>query len=428
MKIRSFKYLKETWRSTNIVLSWVFLGVFYTMTLLATVQAEKAIWSTGSLHPSPVSHAMPEGDFVNLWTAGHLVRTGRVSWLYSSDLFQEWKTNQFGKSLPSSDWIYPPTVLFIGVPLSFLPLASAFLLWGIGTLAIAVALLRHARLPWTILIVGLAGPATWRSLTLGQYGVITGALVVAGLLLAPRYPIRAGIMLGISTIKPQQGAIVPIAWLAARNWRAIAVAAIISGIMAMGIILWLGLTPWELFFTQSSAMARRILEALPPQPTISTGVSVFWMLRTMGSGIALSYTVHFIFAIVAIVFVFRAWRISGANPMMRMSCTACLSLMIMPYGYTSDMVAYSIAVAAIVANNHWRLRLVDVFLWLWPALCPVVTANSGVLFTPCVVMAASFLAWKQMTRPPINADAESHLCVPIRLTRVSVIDRAIHPN
>ena len=78
MKIRSFKYLKETWRSTNIVLSWVFLGVFYTMTLLATVQAEKAIWSTGSLHPSPVSHAMPEGDFVNLWTAGHLVRTGRV--------------------------------------------------------------------------------------------------------------------------------------------------------------------------------------------------------------------------------------------------------------------------------------------------------------------------------------------------------------
>ncbi len=377
---------------------WASLVVLTGAILWLTISVEEINWSLGAFHPSPLSHTMPEEDFSNLWSAGQLVRMGKLDWLYSANLFQEWKENRFGSPLYVNDWIYPPTVLLVGVPLSFLPLVPAYLLWDIGTLAIAVCLLRYARLSWPILIVGLAAPATWRSLILGQYGVVTGALVVAGLLMAPRYPIRAGIMLGLSTIKPQQGIVVPIAWLAAHYWRAFAVAAATFGILSVGVGLWLGSHAWVLFLVQSSAMAREILNAPPPQPYIGTGVSVFWMLRTMGSGIAPAYAVHCIFAVVAIFFVYRAWRIPNAEPMARMAVTACLSLIITPYGFAYDMVAYSIGVAAIVANNKWRLRFVDVILWLWPAYCPVVTVVSGALFTPLIILVAATQAWNQMVQ------------------------------
>ncbi len=355
-------------------------------------------WSLAPFLQPPGPHAMPEGDFINLWSAGHLVRLGQMKFLYSHALFQAWKQGQFGADLLVQDWIYPPTVLLIGVPLSFLPLGPAYLLWDLVTFAIAVVLLRAARLPWRIIGAGLAGPATWSSLMLGQYGPLAGGLVVAGLLLAPRYPIRAGIMLGLATVKPQQGAIVPIAWLAARSWRAIAAACVMFAVMALAVILGFGVAAWTLFFTKSSVIAKDILEASPPQPIINTGVSVFWMLRTLGSGVALAYAAQLAAALGSMVVVYRAWRKPDAEPLARMALTVCLSLLITPYGYAFDMVAYSIAVAVIVANNQWKLRLIDVVLWLWPAYSPAVTLLSGVLLTPIVISIAAAQAWTQMGR------------------------------
>ncbi len=258
-------------------------------------------------------------------------------------------------------------------------------------------LLRHARLPWPILLVGLGAPATWRSLILGQYGAITGALVVAGLLLAPDRPVPAGIMLGLSTLKPQQGVVVPIAWLAARSWRAIATAAAVFAAMALAVAAWLGVHAWVLFATQSRLSVRDILEAPLPQPNISTGASVFWMARTMGTGMPAAYALQGVATLAAMALAYRAWRLPGADPLARMAVTVCLSLVVMPYGYTSDMIAYSVAVAVVIARNGWRLRLVDGLLWLWPGYCPIVTAKTGLLLTPVAIAIATTMAWRRMT-------------------------------
>ncbi len=352
--------------------------------------------SLGWSHPSPASHTMPEGDRASLWMAGHLARLGQLDWLYNSQLFEAWRQQRFGAALRGEPWVYPPTVLLIGVPLSFLPLLPAFLLWDGATLAVAVLLLRRARVPWPILTVGLAAPATWRVLVLGQYGLLTGALVVAGLLIAPTQPVRAGIMLGLSTLKPQQGLIVPVAWLSARNWRAIGAAAAVFAVMALAVAAAFGGQAWMLFLTRSEPAIRALLEAPLPQPNINTGVSVFWMARTIGSGLPAAYAVQDAAALGAVVLVYRAWRMPRADPFARMAATVCLSLIITPYGYTSDMVAYSIAVAAIVAGNGWRLRLIDGLLWLWPAICSIVTIKTGLLLTPIIVAIAAALAWRQM--------------------------------
>jgi alpha-1,2-mannosyltransferase len=396
MKFEIFTNVKELMKAFHVVFSWMVLVLLGAVAIYGSIHSTKINWSLGPLHPGPLTRTMPEEDFANLWSAGHLVRSGRLDWVYSSHLFEAWKQGQFGASLRTQDWIYPPTVFLLGVPLSYLPLVPAFILWDIGTLIAAVLLLRWARLPWPILLVGLLGPATWRALILGQYGTITGALVIAGLLVAANKPVRAGIMLGFVTLKPQQGIIVPIAWFATRYWRAIVAAGLTFGLLAATIILWLGKHAWVLFFTQSNLMARAILVMPPPQDNINSGVSVFWMCRTMGSNVAIAYDAQFIVALIAVILTFLAWRRQNADNLARIAFTACTSLMITPYGYTSDMVAFSIAVAIIVSNNRWRLRVIDVLLWLWPAYCALITVHSGILFTPFVVAAAAALSWRQM--------------------------------
>jgi hypothetical protein len=396
MPFQALTNVRQFLRAAHTVFSWILLLFFGGFAIVSSIHSTRFEWSTGPYHPSLLNHTMPEEDFANLWSAGHLVRLGRVDWVYSSHLFQAWKQDVFGSSLRVQDWIYPPTVLLLGVPLSFLPLAQAFLFWDLGTLILAVLLLRWARLPWVILIVGLLGPATWRSLILGQYGTITGALVIAGLLMARRAPVRAGMMLGFATLKPQQGIIAPVAWLATQNPRAIIAAALTFSALAIAVILFFGPSSWVLFFTRSSDMGKAILDMAPPQDNINTGVSMFWMCRTLGSSVHFANVAQLLFALLATALTYFAWRKSNVDDMARIAFTACTSLMITPYGYTCDMVAFSIAVAIITSKNCWRLRIVDVFLWLWPFYCTVATVITGVLFTPLVVVTAAAIAWRQM--------------------------------
>ncbi len=389
------------------VLTWTLALLLAGSLVLLTLISIRVNWSLGPDHVSPSSGTMPEGDLASLWMAGYLVRLGRIDWLYDSHLFEAWRQRSFGETLISLPWIYPPTVLLVGVPLSFLSLLEAFALWNVATLAAAVLLLRHARLPWPVLLAGLGAPATWQSLMLGQYGVVTGALVVAGLLLAPQRPAWAGIMLGLSTLKPQQGLIVPVAWLASRNWRAIAAAAAVFAALVLAIVFWLGAHAWVLFATQSRLSLREILEAPLPQPNIDTGVSVFWMARTMGAGMPAAYALQAVSTPIAMILVYRAWRLPCADPLARMAVTVCLSLLVTPYGYASDMVAYSIAVTVVLANNGWRLRPIDALLWLWPGFCPLVTKATGFLLTPVVIATAATLAWRQMTQ--LHGPADTRL-------------------
>ena len=251
----------------GIILTLTLLTLLATLLFVSMAAAIRIDWSRGWAHPSPVSSEMPEQDFANLWLAGHIARLGHLEWLYEPRLFESWRNHAFGGKLAAEPWIYPPTVLLLGIPLSFLSLVMAFLLWNVATLLVAVLALRHARLPWSILLVGLGAPATWRSLAFGQYGVITGALVVAGLLLAPRHPVRAGLMVGLCTLKPQPALTVPIAWLAARNWRAIGIAALLFAVMGAAITLCFGTRAWILFFTQPGCRCGLSSRRRHPSPT-----------------------------------------------------------------------------------------------------------------------------------------------------------------
>ncbi|HUM08127.1 MAG TPA: hypothetical protein VLT37_04535 [Acidocella sp.] len=79
------------------------------------------------------------------------------------------------------------------------------------------------------------------------------------------------------------------------------------------------------------------------------------------------------------------WGRAAMPVLDKTALTALLSLLATPYGYSDDMVASLIMLAALAERRQWRFGLREVLLWLWPGLCPTVLVASGVLSTPLAV-------------------------------------------
>ena len=59
-----------------------------------------------------------------------------------------------------------------------------------------------------------------------------------------------------------------------------------------------------------------------------------------------------------------------------------------------NMVAYSVALAALAQARGWRIGPLDALFWLWPALCSIVFAATGTLCTPLIVVLALARTWR----------------------------------
>jgi hypothetical protein len=263
------------WNSFQIV-------IFVMLTMLLVYFSYTVAVTHGDILLRPPFYKMPDADFTNVWCAGAIARTHQLDVLYSSPLFEAWKEAHFRHAFGIGDWIYPPTILALGYVLSALSLPAAFFVWNIGTFLAIGVILRYLRMPWWVVFLVLFSPAEYRCLCFGQFGGIMGCLTFAGLMIADRRPVLAGFMIGLVTMKPQPGIIVPVAWLAARAWRAMLAAAVTFVVLAMIAVLLLGPQSWVMYFTKSGPMAARIMQAPFGLSYQLSGVSVYWMMRSLG--------------------------------------------------------------------------------------------------------------------------------------------------
>jgi thiamine transporter ThiT len=79
--------------------------------------------------------------------------------------------------------------------------------------------------------------------------------------------------------------------------------------------------------------------------------------------------------------------------MVQASLTMFLALFVAPYGFSVDMVGYSIALAVLAQRRGWRVTLLDGLFWLWPGYAALITGLTGVLLTPLVIAAALLVGW-----------------------------------
>jgi len=340
-------------------------------------------------------YGLPVGDFGNDWSAGTLARTGQLATLYDPAAFSAWKLQTFHHPIILDDWVYPPFILPLMALFSFMPPGAGFVLWNFLTLAAMAWLLRSVRLPWGAVALCLACPAEWLCLVYGQLGGIIGALSFAALMTRTN---RAGLWLGLCAAKPQTVLVLPIAWLAARRWRALFTAVATGLVLAVLPLLLFGPASWLWWFTRATRTATALVEAPFGSGYQYTGTSVFWMLRSFGATLHTAYTAQIVTALAAIAATYALWRTPSLPQTDKACLTLLLGLFVSPYGFSADMIGYSIALVVLARRRPGGFGLLDGLFLLWPGYAMLPAVLTGHLFTPLVVAAALARAWWQCAR------------------------------
>lgn len=330
------------------------------------------------------------GDFSMARLTGELARAGAWHMIYDSNQYIVQYRHLYGAGTNSDPYLYPPSLILLVTPFSYLPIELGYFLWIFaGFLALAGAL-RCAGASWVTVIITLASPPVLYNALLGQNGTYTASLFIGALTLTCARPASAGGLAALLTIKPHLGVLLPIAWLCERRWVSIVTAVI-------GIILFIsmsalvfGMVSWRTFFTLAVPQMHAILDAPFPQGYQASAISVFVMLRAVGASVAATKAGQLAAAIGACIATARIWT-SKTPQQIKLILTLLLALLATPYGYVYDMVGYAAALALIL--QRWGISPAWALFWLWPAYERDVTSNFRAPVTPLVILALVGFVW-----------------------------------
>ncbi len=195
-------------------------------------------------------------DFVSFWAASHLALAGRPGDAYSVALHSAVEQVVLPGTVYSA-FLYPPVWLLFCLPLALLPLwwsLAAFLAaTGAGAWLVVRRFAPGAGMAF------LSYPAVVLNVAYGQNGLLTTALFGGGLLALRRRPWLAGLCFGCLAYKPHLAAVVPIALLAGRQFRALAATAATGAALFAASAALFGVGTWQAFLAQRG-FARLVLE------------------------------------------------------------------------------------------------------------------------------------------------------------------------
>jgi arabinofuranan 3-O-arabinosyltransferase len=332
--------------------------------------------------PSGVSRG---GDFINYWSGALLAVSGRPEVAYNLGLYQSFQQSLVEAGFGWRIYSYPPVMMLLCWPLAFLSLGRALLAWnlfGIGLCAWSLSRL----VGWRIAVLATIGaPAAFFNLVDGQNGYFSAVLLVWGLTLADRRPVLAGLLLGLLCSKPQLGALLPVALVAGRQWRALAAAAAWVIFLVAASTILLGPGAWLGFFDQM-VLERRLLQF--DSSTWAGMPTVFVLTRMAGADLTAAYLMQGVSAISAAAAVAALWH--GRCPFGVKSAGLVVgTFLVTPHAYYYDMIVLIFA-AAWLANEAvktgflpWE-KLAILILLILPALS-LVPALAGFQIGPILL-------------------------------------------
>jgi hypothetical protein len=282
-------------------------------------------------------------DFVNVWAAGRLVLEGHPAAVYDWPAHKLVEEAAVGHAFGGYfGWHYPPTFLFVAAALSLLTYATAYAIWVFGTFPIYLAAIRAIVGERTGYLLAAAFPALLANFIVGQNGFLTAGLVGGALVLLPRRPIVAGLLLGLLTYKPHLGLLFPIALVAAGYWRAFFTAAMVAVLMAVAAWFAFGSDTWQAFFANIGHTSQAFLsDGWADWGKLQTA---FGLTRMLGGGETLAWAVQGAVALVAAIAIALLWR-SRAAYEIKAAALATGAMLATPYLYTYDLVVLAVPLA-----------------------------------------------------------------------------------
>lgn len=339
------------------------------------------------------SQELAQSDYTRFWYVGRhfLAQAGLATppdrAMFALDIFSP-------STAPGRIWLYPPMMALAAMPFAAANLTCSYWLWRAVSLVGGAWLLRRAGLGWAPLVAGLGSPAALCDMAGGQNGTMLGSILVVSLLLAERRPWLGGALAGALCVKPQMGLILPASWLRLSLWRAVAAAT--GVIMALAGLSWLveGRGAWFQYITVSYPTAT-IVDNLPFRVFFPVeGITPLDMLRSLHMPLHLAWAGQVAISLMAFVLAWLAWRPGCMAVVPRMALCTCLSVLAMPYGFSYDLVAFSLGMAALFFRaGEWE-RLLLGFLWLTSGYTIILADDTGLLLFPLWAACGAAMAWR----------------------------------
>ena len=397
-------------RSTTKVLKAATLLGFVPSLLVAL-----AVFWPGADLVSPRGYYVGQ-DFVNFWTAGHLALDGRLAAIYEVDPYGHDAYNDAVRALfPPARGIlnfsYPPHVLPLLAGLAMLPYGLALAVWLAAGLAafVAVAFSAASRaMLRDLLPYVLVSPVVLLVVTVGQASFWLAALFVSALAALPRRPGIAGVLLGLMTVKPQLGLLLPPALLLLGERRAFLAAAVTATLLVASSIVLFGLAPWHDYLVRTLPFQGQILTrmiGIYPAMMVTPYAAFWWLGVPAGAALGL----HAVIAAGVAAVALTTLR-SRADTGLKIAILALASLLVTPYCLNYDFAIPAAALVLWVTREDVTLRpatLAALGLFWAMAYVGMAAALWGVPILPLAALALLLALAREARQRPAPLAAAS---------------------
>ena len=294
-------------------------------------------------------------DFFVFWAAGKTAIAGHAAEIYNFPFFHNAQAQMIGHPISAIyPWPYPPLFFFVVGVLGLIPYPLAYLCWIVGTLSAYLICTKVICRDWKPAITFGGSPAALQCFLVGQNGLFTASLFGAFLVTLENRPLLSGLILAALTYKPQFGLLIPLALLAGGHWRTIFAA-------ILGTAIWVAI-----WFVIDPNVFPALLHALQTESHdyLGAGVlnwrkmqSVYALLRLLGMTPTPAGIIHGVFAAIAALAVWLAWRSAISFPS-KAAILVVSTLAATPYSFLYDFPIMTVGIGFL-----FRDRAFDGFEW-----------------------------------------------------------------
>jgi hypothetical protein len=335
-------------------------------------------------------------DFLNVWMYGRSAFTADPSHFYDFVAYHGALDALLGANYPGQNWSYPPSLFFVAAPFGLIGYLPALAIWTVLGAALFAAVARAHIGDKRVLLALVLSPAAVLCVVSGQSSLITAAMLVTSFFWLDRRPILAGILIGLLTLKPQLGVLLPVMLIASGRWRVFASATVTALVLAGATALVFGQQVWIDFVTKGLA-ANNLVLADPERIATPFYPTIFMNLRGIDLPYGAALAVQLCFSVCAVAAVAWAFRYRrNADPLSLMALFMACMVSATPYLLSYDTLA--LAFAALLLLERGTLdttgrRMVQLVYWL-----PLLQVGLGNLHVPGPALIAFAFAIYALTR------------------------------
>ena len=357
-------------------------------------------------------------DFVNYWTGGRLALSGDVGVLYDVAAYNQLLQRWFAPAKEFMIFSYPPNALPLLAPIGLFPYWVAFPLWLVlGTAAFfAAAMGRRLTRADQGLVVALAiSPVLWVNLNFGQLGLFLALLFVGALRLLPTRPMLAGIMIGLLTIKPQFGFLLPLVLVLTGAWRAFAAAAVTALLLVALSLALYGVEPWQAWWGETAKLQWGFVTDTHSFFTTQK-TTPFSGLRLLGASVDAALALQGLVAVSVVAATWAVLKGAAAWPL-KATVVAFGSLLISTYVLAYDLAIPLAALVWCLSSGSVRVSGLGAaavgIVWAIPFALTIMLQARAIPIAPLAVLlcyawlVGEALGWRRIELARLEAPAKA---------------------